>query len=59
MYTIVHAVLEEGSSHVAAVAVRDKEKPVSLTPRFLLCAAIENLLKPGQSKLINTPSCCG
>jgi hypothetical protein len=38
VYTIVYAVLEEGSSYIAAVAVKDKETLVSPTPRFLLYA---------------------
>jgi hypothetical protein len=49
MYMIVHAVLEEESSYVATVAVKDKKILVSSTPRFLLCAAIKNLLKPSQA----------
>jgi hypothetical protein len=60
MYMIVHAVLEEGSSYVATVAVKDKKILVSPTPRFLLCAAIKNFAqaKPSQSKLVITSFCC-
>jgi hypothetical protein len=52
MYMIVHAVLEEESSYIATVAVKDKKTLVSLLPCFLLCAAIKNLLKPSQAKPI-------
>jgi hypothetical protein len=50
MYVIVHAVLDEGSSHIATVTVKDKQTLVSPTLCFLLCAAIKNLLKPSQAK---------
>jgi hypothetical protein len=47
MYTIVYAVLKEGSSYIATVAIKDKKTLVSSTLRFLLCAVIKNLLKLG------------
>jgi hypothetical protein len=39
------AVINEGFSHMTAMAVKDEKPVVSSAPRFLLCVAIKYLFK--------------
>jgi hypothetical protein len=59
-YTVGVAIVDKIHREVTAVAVKYKETPVPLPPRFLLRSMLEYLFKPRQTNVIIRPSTrCG